>query len=199
MSSAGRSKRRENDFYPSPEWTVKVLLKRLKLRPDDVFLEPARGDSAIYDLVALESKKWAELSMGVDYLNNDLDLSADVIITNPPYLLLEEFIKTAIDRDLKPRGTVAMLLRLNALGGHIRYEFWSLYPPTHTLTLTPRPTFTGGGTDSSEYAWFIWDYGGRYLDRPIAVASRTEVDPTYKPRKVVKKVPTFKATSEVVV
>ena len=41
--------------------------------------------------------------------------------------------------------------------------------------------------------------GRRYLDRPIAVASRTEVDPTYKPRKVVKKVPTFKATSEVVV
>lgn len=195
MSSAGQAKRRENDFYPSPEWTVKVLLSRLKMRPDDTFLEPARGDGAIYDLIELESKKWAELSMGVDYLNPEGDLSADVIITNPPFLLFEEFIKRAIDRDLKPRGTVALLLRVNALGAHIRYDFWSKYPVTHMLTLTPRPTFTGGGTDSSEYAWFIWDYGGRYLDRAIAIASRTEVDPDYKPRKVVKKAPCFLATS----
>lgn len=194
MSSAGQAKRRDNDFYPSPDWTVKVLLKRLQMRHDDTFLEPARGDGAIYDLIELESKKWAELSMGVDYLNPDCDLSADVIITNPPFLLFEEFIKRAIDRDLKPRGTFALLLRVNALGGLFRYEFWREYPITHMLTLTPRPTFTGGGTDSSEYAWFIWDFGGRYLDRPIAVASRTEVDPEYKPRKVTKKIPSFIAS-----
>lgn len=193
MSSAGRAVRKERDFYPTPEWAVKLLVKRLALRSTDVFLEPARGDGVIYNLFSAAQKKWAELADGVDYLSNELDLSADVIVTNPPFLLFEEFIKAAIDRDLKPRGTVAMLLRVNALGSHMRYLFWSEYPPTHMLTLTPRPSFTDGGTDSSEYAWFIWDYGGRYRELPISTASRTEVDPDYVPRKVVKKKPSYVA------
>ncbi len=194
MSSTGRGAiRRDRDFYPSPSWTVKLLLNRLKFKPNDVFLEPARGDGAVYDLIELEDKKWAELAMGIDYLDPGVDLSADVIITNPPFMLFEQFLVAAIDRDLKPRGTVAFLLRVNALGSHMRVNFWREYPPTHMLTLTPRPSFTDGGTDSSEYAWFIWDYGGRYTDRPFAVASRTEVEPTYKPRKVRKKVPSFMA------
>ncbi len=193
MSSAGRSKRRENDLYPSPVWTLKLLLNRLKLDPKDTFLDPAAGDFTLYDLVALESKKWAELSKGVDYLNNSLDLTADVIATNPPFLLFERFVETAMNRDLSRRGTLCLLLRLNALGSHMRKEFWERYPITHLLTLTPRPSFTDGGTDSSEYAWFIWDYGNRYTGPAIGIASRTEVDPSYVPRKVVKKDPNFKA------
>lgn len=194
MSSTGRGAvRKERDFYPSPAWTVKLLLNRLKFRPNDVFLEPAKGDEAIYSLVELCHKKWAELAHGVDYLRNDLDLTADVIITNPPFQLFEEFIRTAIDRDLKPRGTVAMLLRVNALGAQMRVDFWNEYPPTHMLTLAPRPSFTDGGTDSSEYAWFIWDYGGRYTGRTIETASRVEVEPDYKPRKVAKKKPSYVA------
>lgn len=186
MSSAKPAKdRAANDFYPTPAWVTKLLLSRLEIRPTDIFLEPAAGEFDIYNLVEIDEsrKKYAELTKGIDYLFTDRDLSADVIITNPPFSLFETFISTAIHRDLSPTGTLAMLLRVNALGGQLRREFWNVNRPTHMLVITPRPSFSGGGTDSSEYAWFIWDRGGRYKGAVIDGASRTEVEPDYKPKR----------------
>lgn len=186
MSSAKPVKdRAANDFYPTPSWVTKLLLSRLELRSSDVFLEPAAGAMDIFELVDLPDaqKKHAELTKGINYLTTDLDLRSDVIITNPPFSLFEAFIHTAIHRDLSPTGTMAMLLRVNALGGYLRKEFWRIHRPTHMLTITPRPSFNGAGTDSSEYAWFIWDRGGRYKGAIIDGASREEVEPDYKPRQ----------------
>lgn len=186
MSSAKPVKERNaNDFYPTPSWVTKLLLNRLDIRADDIFLEPAAGAMDIYNLVEIDEhrKKFAELSLGIDYLKTDMDFSADVIITNPPFSLFEAFIATAIHRDLKPTGTMAMLLRVNALGGNLRAAFWRMYRPTHMLVVTPRPSFSGSGTDSSEYAWFVWDRGGRYKGAVIDGASRTEVEPDYVPRR----------------
>lgn len=185
MSSAKPIKdRNANDFYPTQPWVTKLLLNRLTIRPKDIFLEPAAGEFDIYNLVDIEPerKKFAELSKGIDYLNTAIDLKADVIITNPPFTIFEEFVRIAITRDLSPTGTMAFLLRVNALGSHARKDFWQLFRPTHMLVMTPRPSFTGGGTDSSEYAWFIWDRGGRYNGPAIGGADRTEVEPEYKPR-----------------
>lgn len=187
MSSAKPVKERsENDFYPTPSWVTKLLLARLEIRPTDIFCEPAAGAMDIYNLVEIEEcrKKFAELSNGINYLTTDSDLRADVIVTNPPFSLFEAFIHTAIYRDLNPTGTMAMLLRVNALGGNLRREFWRVHRPTHMLVVTPRPSFDGKGTDSSEYAWFIWDRGGRYKGAVIDGASREEVEPDYKPRRM---------------
>ncbi len=187
MSSAKpAAERAANDFYPAPAWVTQLLLNRLSFRDDDVFLEPAAGAMDIYNLVPLpeERKKFAELSSGINYLTTDKDLKADVIITNPPFSLFEAFIHTAIHRDLAPTGTMAMLLRVNALGGNLRREFWRIYRPTNMLVITPRPSFDGAGTDSCEYAWFIWDRGGRYHGAVIDGASRQEVEPDYRPRRV---------------
>jgi hypothetical protein len=59
--------------------------------------------------------------------------------------------------------TVVYLLRLNFLGSAKRKPFWDAHPPTHLLTITPRPSFVNGGSDSCEYGWFCWDRGGRVL------------------------------------
>ena len=48
------------------------------------------------------------------------------------------------------------LLRINFLGSQKRYDFWQQFPPDGLYVLSKRPSFTGKGTDSIDYAWFVW-------------------------------------------
>ena len=57
---------------------------------------------------------------------------------------------------LSEADTVVYLLRRAVR----RKPFWDAYPPTHLFTITPRPRFVNGGSDSCEYGWFIWDRPG---------------------------------------
>ena len=50
---------------------------------------------------------------------------------------------------------VVMLLRINFLGSKKRYGFWKKNPPQAMYVLSKRPSFTGKGTDATEYAWFV--------------------------------------------
>ena len=117
-------------------------------------LEPCRGDSRIFNYLISKglNTKWAEISEGIDYLTTPFE-KVDLILTNPPFSLAQEFIEKAI----KEADTVIMLLRLNYLGSQKRNIFWNKFPPTALHVLSKRPSFTGSGTDATEYAWFIWD------------------------------------------
>lgn len=56
-----------------------------------------------------------------------------------------------------------MLLRLNAVGSQRRRkEFWDKYKPKGIYVHSKRPCFTKGGSDSCEYAHFVFskDYSG---------------------------------------
>lgn len=131
-------------------------------RPNDLFLEPCRGDGVIIDRVPLPEyrKQWAELREGVDYLKKPFPL-CDLIITNPPFSLTQEFLTKSFS-ELKPDGTLIYLQRVNFLGSTKRVKFWSdIGLPSKTPILIPRPRFVGGGSDSCEYMWMIWDRGGR--------------------------------------
>jgi hypothetical protein len=57
-------------------------------------------------------------------------------------------------------GFVAYTLRIGFLGGkdHVR-RLHGLTPPARVDTYVPRPSFTGQGTDNSEYAQFVWEHG----------------------------------------
>lgn len=172
----------ENDFYPTPVWAIEALLSHLQVKEGDVLSEPAMGDGRIFDRFPTgHEKKWAELSAHRDYLNPmGHDYSADVIITNPPFSLAMEFIRYAIDRDMKKDGTVCMLLRMSMLGSKERADFWREFPVTNLFVLTPRPAFVHGKTDNSEYAWFIWDYGNRFDLPALWTFKREEHDLEYK-------------------
>ena len=76
----------------------------------------------------------------------------DLIFTNPPFSLAQEFI----EHSMMFAPTVIMLLRINFLGSQKRYDFWQQFPPDGLCILSKRPSFTGTGTDSIDYAWFIW-------------------------------------------
>jgi hypothetical protein len=55
-------------------------------------------------------------------------------------------------------GTAAFLLRLNWLGGQARAA-WHRANPCDVYVLPRRPSFTGKGTDATEYAWMVWGTG----------------------------------------
>lgn len=175
MSSTNRGAiRRENDFYATPGWCVRALLRSCAL-PGGSWFEPAVGDGAIVRAVN-------EIRQDVFWMINDIDLSRigdllvygwaqtpytasgleleaddiqDVVITNPPYSQALEFVQGAMG-DGK---IVVMLLRLNWLASQKRNQFLRDNPPS-VYVLPRRPCFTGDGkTDSCDYAWFVWGLG----------------------------------------
>jgi hypothetical protein len=158
--------RHDNDYYPTPITCIDPLLARLSLRDDMTVLEPCRGKARmVYDRVPLppERKLWAEIDDGIDYLYAEFG-HVDLIITNPPFSLALEFLT----KSLQEADTVCYLLRLGFLGSQGRHNFWKDNPLTHlgVLSAKGRPSFTGDGTDNSEYGWFIWDRAGIVTEPP---------------------------------
>jgi hypothetical protein len=174
VSATNRGGRRSPaDFYSTPEWCVRRLLEVVPL-PGGAWLEPAAGDGAIVRAVGRTDITWdlwelrsserpalrrsapgAEITIG-DFLEKARAAQLGrkryaVAITNPPFRLAQAFI----DACLGCADTVVMLLRLNYLASKARWEFMSTHTPD-VYVLPNRPSFTGGGTDSIEYSWFVW-------------------------------------------
>lgn len=90
---------------------------------------------------------------------------ADWVIGNPPYREAEEHVLHALKI---ARVGVALLLRLGFLAGQGRYfRLWSGGPvPLRSVhVLAARPSFTEGGTDSTDYALFVWTRDVPYVPR----------------------------------
>lgn len=179
MSATNRgSKRNEYDFYATPEWCTIGLMQKLNVDKSKSLraLEPCIGEGAIADVIKpyFETLDWCEIQKGKDFLTYKPEKSYDFIITNPPFSKAEEFIH----HSLTMADCVVMLLRLNFLGGQKRYDrFWStgLYTPTGIFICADRPSFTGKGTDATEYGWFIFDKTG---NQPTGLRwlRRTEIE-----------------------
>jgi len=178
MSATGRGGiRRRDDFYETPEWCTRAILRALKPQPETI-LEPSAGHGAIIRVLrdnawntiarptiqAVEIRPEARIPLG--------DSGADVVITgdflvwgqgdrvpydliigNPPYALAFEFCQRAIGM----AHVVALLLRLNFLGSQKRAQWMRRNTPS-IFVLPKRPSFTGNGTDATEYAWFVWGH-----------------------------------------
>jgi hypothetical protein len=82
----------------------------------------------------------------------------DLIIGNPPYRQAQEHVEAGL-RWLRPGGSLAFLLRINFLGSTSRVDFWNRAGLASVTPITPRPSFTNGGTDGTEYAVFVWTKG----------------------------------------
>lgn len=116
------------------------------------------------DGLTIRESTWEDVADGIG--------PGALVVGNPPYNLpgdgrgdapttAERHVMLALER-LPPGGHVAFLLRLSFLSGAARTErlhsrglLRALWP------VTPRPSFTGGGTDGSEYGVFVWRNGSR--------------------------------------
>lgn len=166
MSSTNRgATRTPNDFYPTPDWLTAAICPYLG-NPQTIF-EPACGEGAITRV--LRAYFPASVIQGSDILfgpeQDFLQMRPqpvyDLIITNPPFSLAKEFIDCALGWRRTEESLVVMLLRLNFLGSQDRAPWWRARPLPSVYVTPRRPPFGKNkngkpGTDSTEYAWFIW-------------------------------------------
>lgn len=173
MSATGRNlegnERHENDFYETPAWCTRAILPHLG-QPKRV-IDAGAGTGAILrecrsfwpsaTCIGVESDEKLVSDLGI--IHSDFLLASheyDLVIANPPFRGAEAFLEHA----LKIGKTVAFLLRLNWLAAdpkskkaHIRLRA-KLHKenPADIFAFEKRPSFTGGGTDATEYGWWVW-------------------------------------------
>jgi hypothetical protein len=79
----------------------------------------------------------------------------DLIITNPPFSLAEEFIRRSLNL-LDEWGVAVFLLRMGVAGTAQRLPLFEKRPPVEISMFVRRISFDGISTDYSEYALFTW-------------------------------------------
>lgn len=168
MSATNRgSERLPLDAYYTPAWCTKRALENIPLPfgRGVTWLEPCAGDRSISYLISqslsgtgtqLEEDDIAWGEGGNFFEKRGLagvyGSAYDVIFTNPPYSIANQFLSHALGL----ARNVVFLMRLNYLAGHKRAEFMRDFTPD-VYVLPERPSFTGDGkTDATEYAWMHW-------------------------------------------
>lgn len=179
MSSTGRggAPRVDNDKYYTPDWLVDEGIKIMQSHGYSKsvaglwLLEPACGGGAI---VGKLQESFPEARVDCFDVAPDEDFTCKqqdffefeyrchdrphAIITNPPYNEAQRFTEHAISL-VRDGGLVIMLLRINFFGGQKRSAWLEKNMPIEVHVTPRRPSFRGKGTDSSEYAWFVWQKG----------------------------------------
>lgn len=163
--------RNAHDFYGTPLATVRQFLDHYKLKQGNI-LEPAAGNGNIIRAIRKAGytnpvtsveireqereglEQYGQVITG-DFLSVSLDMVYSTIITNPPFSLAQQFVEKALQL-ATPDTDIIILLRLAFLESKKRREFWQRHPVSRLYVLSERPSFTGGGTDSTAYAWFVW-------------------------------------------
>lgn len=186
----------EQDFYPTPLTAFNPLMPYIKQLPqirykdafngDPIVFEPACGDGRLISAMNAEGipAYGDDLDNGYDFLVDETP--REIIVTNPPFSLAQEFIERATTNS----GDVFMLLRLNFLGSQERHDWWKEHCPDALFVLSKRPNFVisvkckcgasnqtyqmedkdlipskcpacnekvkRGSSDSTEYAWYYF-------------------------------------------
>lgn len=157
MSATGRNlpghERAESDFYATPPEVTRAILPFLDFVSIQSALEPCAGDGAIkkaIEATGYDLMKWYGYELDYDRAQEsgfakpcdaveETWPDVDLVITNPPFSLAEEFVvKALVDC---PRAEKAFLLRLAFLEGQGRAAFHRAYP-SDVYVLPKRPSFS---------------------------------------------------------
>ena len=176
------------DYYATPIHEVFNILKELDIDfSDQTILEPCVGGGHMADGIdsyimtkyqtpnkiesircigtdiqdrGYSNEAW-ELKYGLDFFADDYPVNtADWVIMNPPYSVIEPFVIRALD--IAEKGVI-MLARLQFLEGSGRYEkILKDNPPTEVYVYVDRiQCWKNGvepeGSSAQAYAWFIWN------------------------------------------
>lgn len=161
----------EHDFYPTPPEATEALLRVENFK--GTIWEPACGDGAICKVLENHGHKvmatdlidrgWGDAPH--DFLTSTL--TADNIITNPPFKLAEAFLRNALDQS---SGKVALLCKLQWLEGGKRKAMFEACPLARVHVFSKRLTMTRGGETMANggmiaFAWYVFEHG--YAGDPI--------------------------------
>ena len=159
------------DFYRTPAWCVRELYATMPGLPAPT-LDPCAGTGALLRAApappsmirGIELDPELVKAAGLPNVTQGDGLAAgwggEHILMNPPY----RDALSWIEKGVREANSVLALLRLGFMGAQSRLPFWRHHPPRALVTLSKRPSFTGGATDSADYAWFFWT-----KDRALAV------------------------------
>lgn len=161
------------DRYYTPDALARACVDTIRLdAPPEEVLEPSIGGGAF---ARAASRRWPStviwgvdldpkapglaLAQGggvvADALSLRLNRRVRLCVGNPPYRDVEAHIRAA----LANAEVVGFLLRISVLGSVARRALWAEHPPSQVQVVTPRPSFRGGGSDTSEYVWIVWGDG----------------------------------------
>jgi hypothetical protein len=165
--------REKDDFYSTPAWCTRAVLRRLRLPSTAIVLDPCAGDGAILAVVkefgfrGIGSEIDKERAQLCECEHEDflaVDHSKDLVpemlggsysvVTNPPSKLAFEFVTKCVYLHPKPKH-VAMLLPINWLASQKRHCFLRDHTPA-LWVLSKRPAFLNGTIAACDYAWFVW-------------------------------------------
>lgn len=177
------------EHFVTPEWIVEAALNLVPQSPAPRTILDAGAGTGVWGQVARRRWMNAPYIFGVEiddrfthpggydvWLEHDFlsfpdislpDGEADLVMSNPPFSLAEEFVYRALKLAHPDGGRVVMLLRQAFLNGIDRGNgLWKSTPLEHVSMLCRRPSFTGNGrTDTkTEYAIFVWRNG--YTGQP---------------------------------
>jgi len=185
MSSTNRGyDRHKSDYYVTPQKDIEDFMnhfQKVVLKKDDSdmqkldWLDPCCGgdseNGASYldvikrfynplKICGIDIRPDSKADIVMDYLDCEKENMSkhDVIISNPPFYLAEDFIKKSL-KFVNDGGYVVMLLRLNFFGSKKRKEIFENNMPEYCFVHHKRISFMNGATDSIEYAHFIWKKG----------------------------------------
>lgn len=151
--------RKERDLYETPEWVTRALLPHIPK-----FLrvwEPACGSGKMVGALEGHAVAGTDIEGGKDFLVEQTAHNTQAIITNPPYVLAQEFIEHALHLMGPQRGLVAMLLRTDFDHAKTRQHLFSGCEQfAKKIVLTKRIQWIedSKGSPSFNHAWFIWDW-----------------------------------------
>ena len=174
MSATGRGGKRDVlDRYYTPGPLAESLTALLPIKPSDRVVEPSCGGGAFVRALLrrtprvhafdLDPRARGLASTPFSTTGNFLvqptpETGFDWCVGNPPYGHAERHVIHSL-RFVREGGSVAFLLRLAFLEGQKRIGFWRRHPARRVFVLAERPSFTGGGTDSAAYGFFVWQKG----------------------------------------
>lgn len=172
--------RREHDKYYTPDDVAARCVSALPSDRPDLIIEPSVGGGSFVRAVKerwpttetigvdidayapgaqlvtrFYQDDWPQLASSVAFRHSLAESGRILVVGNPPYKDAREHVEASLEI-AGQNGVVAMLLRIGFLAGQKRRSFWAENQPHTVFVLSRRPSFTDGGTDASEYAWFVW-------------------------------------------
>ncbi|MEG0775627.1 hypothetical protein [Clostridium sp.] len=176
------AERAEDDYYATPPKEVENILRFEPLVEGNIVLEPCLGGghmimgidsflkaNNLEDKVKVFGTDLVDRGFsdsrtvtGLDFLSDDypFDKKADVIVMNPPYDLIEEFVLKSFGRANK----IIMLARTQFAESKSRYEnIFVSNPPSRIYQYVDRIAcykngdFSKKQSSAQSYSWFIFE------------------------------------------
>lgn len=171
--------RKALDKYRTPPWMTEAFKESFPAIGGGLLIDPCCGDGRMVD--ALRPRFGSVIANDIDETepgcyHEDATQEGRLwevgrhartpwVITNPPFVHAAEIAQQA----LSVTSNVALLLRMTWLEPRPNRMWLGENPPDYMLVL-PRGSFTGGGSDMTSCAWYVWGDAGNV--QPIRVYTK---------------------------